>query len=135
MLGDIIYEGQGKLENRRIVGIKDGNPLLEGTISQTGVIKGIDVTNLVTYNSILQSDGTIYGEGFGLISTLDGSGRVTWKGQSIARIAGETRRDIGSIFYNTDSTKKLSFLKDLVGVFEYETRNDGKIKGIVWEWK
>jgi hypothetical protein len=38
-------------------------------------------------------------------------------------------------FYRTNSTAKLSFLNNLVGLFEYEWDEDGNSSAKVWEWK
>jgi hypothetical protein len=39
MLGDIIVEAVGKLENRRILSVEGGIPQIEITISQSGKIR------------------------------------------------------------------------------------------------
>ena len=43
----------------------------------------------------------------------------------------------GSLFYKTKSSAggKLSFLDNLVGVFEHEVDELGNTTGKVWEWK
>lgn len=43
-----------------------------------------------------------------MISTLDESGTVTWlTDHGITKIIGNTRRDVGSIFYSTNSVGKM----------------------------
>jgi hypothetical protein len=71
MLGNLIYEGQGKIENRIILDTNDGNPTLEVTNMQTDTVKDIEPISLVTYSSIPQTDGTSYAEGQGIISAHD----------------------------------------------------------------
>jgi hypothetical protein len=71
MLGNLIYEGQGKIENRIILDTNDGNPTLEVTNMQTDTVKDIEPISLVTYSSIPQIDGTQYAEGQGIISAYD----------------------------------------------------------------
>jgi len=39
------------------------------------------------------------------------------------------------IFYRTSSTGKLSFLNDLVGLFEAEMDTEGNFSENIWEWK
>lgn len=41
----------------------------------------------------------------------------------------------GVLYYDTTSTGKLSFLRDVVGVFEYEVDEEGNTSAKVWEWK
>ena len=140
MLGDLIYEAEGKVTNMRVISVEEGRPKIEVTISQNGLLKGVEVTSIVTYSSIpTEQGGAIYAEGQGVIMTKkDGYGggeTATWTGQGIAHYSGQRRRDIGSIFCRTSSNGKLAFLNNMVGVFEYESDEDGTSKGKIWEWK
>lgn len=136
MLGDIIVEAVGKLENRRILSVEGGIPQIEVTISKSGKIRGNNVSILITYRSIPNSDGTFYIESEGVIMTKDwGDDPLTFKGQGVAKITGQRRKDVGSIFFNTSTSDKLSFLNNSVGVFEDFAEDDGTVKGTVWEWR
>ena len=136
MLGDIIVEAQGKLENRRILSIEGGIPQIEVTISQYGTIRGTDISMLITYISIPNIDGVIYIESEGVIMTKDGNADpLTFRGQGVAKITEQTRKDVGSVFFNTSTNGKLSFLNNCVGVFEYFAEDDGTVRGTIWEWK
>ncbi len=139
MLGDLIYEAEGKLMNMRVISVEDGRPKIEVTILQSGLLKGIEVTNIVTYSSIpREQGGAIYAEGQGVIMTKEGNGggeTATWTGQGIAHYSVQRRRDVGSIFCRTSSNGKLAFLNNMVGVFEYESEEHGTSKGKIWEWK
>ena len=133
MLGDLIYEAEGKVTNMRVISVEEGRPKIEVTISQNGLLRGVEVTNIVTYSSIpREQGGAIYAEGQGVILTKeDGNGGeiATWTGQGIAHYTGQTRRDVGSIFCRTSSNGKLAFLNNMVGVFEYESDENGTSKG------
>ena len=136
MLGDIIVEAVGKLENRRILSVEGGIPQIEVTISKSGKIRGNNVSILITYRSIPNSDGTFYIESEGVIMTKDwGDDPLPFKGQGVAKIKGKRRKEVGSIFFNTSTSDKLSFLNNSVGVFEYFAEDDGTVKGTVWEWR
>ncbi len=139
MLGDLIYEAEGKLMNMRVISIEEERPKIEVTISQNGLLRGIQVTSIVTYSSIpREQGGAIYAEGKGVFMTKEGNGggeTATWTGQGIAHYSGQTRRDVGSIFCRTSSNGKLAFLNNMVGVFEYESKEHGTSKGKIWEWK
>src|ERR687889_2056686 len=131
MLGDLIYEAEGKVMNMRVISAEEGRPKIEVTISQNGVLRGVQVTSIVTYSSIpREQGGAIYAEGQGVIMTKeDRNGEIaTWTGQGIAHYTGQTRRDVGSIFCRTSSNGKLAFLNNMVGVFEYETDGIGNSK-------
>ena len=139
MLGDLIYEAEGELMNMRVISVEEGRPKIEVTILQSGLLRGTEVTSIVTYSSIpREQGGAIYAEGQGVIMTKEGNGggeTATWTGQGIAHYSGQTRRDVGSIFCRTSSNGKLAFLNNMVGVFEYESEERGTSKGKIWEWK
>ncbi|MDQ6667458.1 MAG: hypothetical protein M3Y53_04425 [Thermoproteota archaeon] len=68
--------------------------------------------------------------------TKGGSETATWTGQGMAHVSGNKRTDRGSVFCSTSSKGKLSFLNNILGVFEYESNlEDGTAEGNVWEWK
>lgn len=89
MLGDIIVEAHGKLENKGILGVEEVTPQIEVTISKFGQIHGIDVSMLVTYLSTPNGDGTICAEVDGAIMTKDNNETVTWKGKDIGKMSGQ----------------------------------------------
>jgi hypothetical protein len=140
MLGDLIFEAEGKVTNMRVISVEEGRPKIEVTISQNGLLRGVEVTSIVTYSSIpREQGGAIYAEGKGVFMTKEGNGggdeTATWTGQGIAHYSSQTRRDVGSIFCRTSSNGKLAFLNNMVGVFEYEADENGTSRGKIWEWK
>lgn len=141
MLGDIIYEQKGKIAGYRVLDTE--GPTIETTIAGTGIINGIEVTDIVTYwskpsssSSLSQdSEKVFYAEGQGVISTKDGTEIATWKGYGIGRYNGRNRTDRGSVFFKTSANGKLEFLNNKIGVFEYEADENGNTNGKIWEWK
>lgn len=70
----------------------------------------------------------MYGQGQGVITTKDGKEMATWTGQGIGRFTSPGKMSFrGSLFFRTISANggKLSFLNNLVGVFEYEVDEQG----------
>ena len=134
MLGDIVYEQKGKISGYRILDTE--GLTIETTITGTGIINGIEVTDIVTYWSKPSEDDikTFYAEGQGVILTKDGE-MATWKGYGIGRYNGRNRTDKGSVFFKTSTNGKLSFLNNKIGVFEYEADENGNTNGKIWEWK
>jgi hypothetical protein len=67
----------------------------------------------------------------------DTSGETaTWTGYGIGCLAAGGRVSYrGSLFFRTNSTGKMSFLNNIVGVFEYEVDESGNTTAKVWEWK
>jgi hypothetical protein len=137
MLGDLVYEAQGKVTGYRVLDVAEG-PWIEVTIMQNGTLKGgIEATDMVTYWSVPRPGGAYYAEGKGVFMVKDNPGEIAmWAGQGIAHYLGQKRRDVGSVFCSTASTSgKLAFLNNMVGVFEYETDGTGNSGGKIWEWK
>jgi hypothetical protein len=136
MLGDIIGEEKGKITGQRVLDVEGGAPKMETSFSATGNYRGVETTATVTYWGSLRPDGAIYGEGQGVLMSKDGQEMATWTGQGIGRFTAPGKvRFTGSLFFNTPSTGKLAFLKNLVGVFEYQTDESGNTSSKVWEWK
>ena len=139
MLGDIIYEQKGKISGYRILDVEGST--IETSITGTGIINGIEVSDIVTYwskpssyqSSIQNNEKTFDAEGQGVILTKDGE-MVTWKGYGIGRYNGRNRTDRGSVFFKA-SNGKLAFLNNKIGVFEYEADENGNTNGKIWEWK
>jgi hypothetical protein len=64
-----------------------------------------------------------------------GSEMATLAGEGIGRIATNGVKWRGAIFYKTASTGKLSFLNNVVGLFEAEVDAEGNFTEKIWEWK
>jgi len=85
-----------------------------------------------------QADLIMYAEAQGVITAKDGDGMATYTAQGIGRFTDEGKtRFHGSVFYRTRSTGagNLSFLGNMVGVFEYEGAEQENCSVKVWEWK
>jgi hypothetical protein len=138
MLGDLIYEHKGKVIGQRVLESRQEEerlPKIETTFSAAAKLKGaIDISDIGTYWSVVRPGGMLYGEGQGLYTTKDGE-MATWTGQGVGRFAGGRVSYRGSLFFRTDSTGKMSFLNNIVGVFEYEVDESGNTAAKMWEWK
>lgn len=144
MLGDLIYEHKGKVIGQRALGNASEKgevvvlPKIETTFSADAKLKGtIEITDTGTYMSIIRPGGILHGEGQGLYMTKDGSGETaTWTGQGVGRLTEGGRVSYrGSLFFRANSTGKLSFLNNIVTVFEYEVDESGNTTAKMWEWK
>jgi hypothetical protein len=134
MLGEQIAEEKGKIISQRVLGVEP--PKMEISFSGTGKYRGTDGTVTVTYWSALGSDGTLHGEGQGLVISRDGQEMATFTGQGVGHFVGPGKvRFVGSVFYNTNSKGKLAFLNNLVAVFEHEVDESGNVSNKFWEWK
>lgn len=135
MLGDLIYEGQGKITSIRVLDVNESK--IEYSNSGTGKFKeNIEVTEMWTACSTPLSDNKIYGEGQGIYITKDGNEQITAKVYGVGNVsAGKIRYVSGLYFMSSSTGKNLSFLNSLVGVNEYEQDDSGKYIHKIWEWK
>jgi|SRR6266545_7462887 hypothetical protein len=134
VLGELIVEDKGKITGQRVL---DANgPKIETSMTTVGTYRGTEATEIATYWSIPQEDGIMYGEGEGVITTKDGQEMATWTGQGVGKSTAGKIRFCGSIFFKASlNGGKLSFLNNLVGVFEFEADEQGNCSSKVWEWK
>jgi hypothetical protein len=136
MLGEQIAEAKGKLTGQRVLDVE--GPKIEYSFLTNGRIKEIDITHMATFYTIPRGNGLLYGEGQGVITTKDGTGEMATEiGHGIGQFTdgGKKVRFRGSFFYTASSTGKLSFLNNIVGIFEYEGDESGNTSYKVWEWK
>ena len=132
------YESNvSKLIGQRVVSTANGiTPQIEYTNIETGTIKGVgNVTNLQTWTDTTRSPRIIYGVGQGVITTADGQDMATWIGYGLGRsnINGTiTYHDV--ILFNTNSTGKLAFLKNIEGLHIAEADGNNRTTKI-YEWK
>ncbi|MGD1072281.1 MAG: hypothetical protein ABSB15_19320 [Bryobacteraceae bacterium] len=131
MLGELIAQGGGKRNVRRVLSTE---PIeVEVTFEAAGKVLGVDYMEIGTYTSEIRSDGTIYGEGHGVLMTAEGG--ITWKGAGVGvfkeRGAVSYR---GAIYFHT-AVAKFAQLNTVAGVFEFEVDENGNTQTKVWEWK
>ena len=132
MLGDKISESKGKRIVRRI--LSTDPPTAEVTFEDSGTVAAIAMNGTGTYTSVIRTDGSIFGEGHGLIITADGEA-ITWKGSGIGKFGtGGSVSYRGMLFYQTAS-QKLARINNLCGAFEFEVDSAGATSGTIWEWK
>ena len=139
VLGELIEEESGKITGQRVLDVE--GPKMETSFKMNGKFGGIVGSDIGTYCTVMREGsepGVMYGEGQGVITTKDGQGMATWTGQGIGRFTAPGKISFrGSVFYRTTSTGggKISFLNNVVGVFEYEVDEQGNSSTKVWEWK
>jgi hypothetical protein len=146
MLGDLIYQHTGKVTSIRVLDIEKSK--MEATVIANGKLKDVGNVNItITYWNIRNTDGTLYGEGQGVITVKDSDNEMA-AASAKAKEYGVGKYSSGqhphhkqtvwrgSTFYQSSSTGKFSFLNNIVGVFETEVDGDsGNVIRKVWEWK
>src|SRR5712691_6301571 len=79
MLGEQIGEERGKITVRRVLPSDGQGPKIEVTFQTSATFYGIEATDVGTYWSTVQPNGSLYGEGQGVIMTASGD-VVQWTG-------------------------------------------------------
>ena len=136
-LGEQIGESRGKITGQRVLDV-EGVPKMETSFEMEGNYRGTTCTEVGTYTSALR-EGVLHGQGQGILTTKDGQGMASWTGKGIGRFTGAGKVSFrGSLFFRTPSASeggKLSFLNNMVAVFEYEADELGNCSSKEWEWK
>jgi hypothetical protein len=137
MLGELLFESNGRITGQRVLSVENGIPKLEISIAGTGIFTGsLEVTTTWTYWAIQRPDGTSNSEGQGIIMTKDGREVATATGRTEGKMVESGKmRYVGALFYETHSENRLAFLNHLVGVNEFEIDALGNYVHKLWEWK
>ena len=133
MLGEQIGEESGKITGIRVLPSGAGGPQVESSFQAAGKLLGVEVVDMGTYVATMQPDGTMYGEGQGVLMAKDG-GNASWTGQGIGRFnanGGVSWR--GAVYYRAMGS--LARANSMVAVFEYETDANQNVHARLWEWK
>src|SRR3990170_2994920 len=103
MLGEQIGDLRGQSVSTRILPDEGQGPRMEVTDQQVGSLCDVSVTATVTYLGTMRPNGTIAGQGTGIVMTADG-GNATFRGTGVGRFVrpGVTSRR-GALFYATGS--------------------------------
>ena len=134
MLGDLIYEEQGTITGTRELSSGESGDEIEVTLETQGQIRGVGETTKWTYTSLTRPDGTIIGEGKGVMTTDEGEVlKMSGVGGAKVVAADGSISYRGAVFFNTDSDK-YSDLNGAAGVFEYEAGADEATVTKIWEW-
>lgn len=134
MQGDKIGEGSGKVTARRVLPNPGGGPKMETSFEATGKLLNVEESETGTYWSVVRPDGTLFGEGQGIIMGKGGE-VATWVGQGVGTIkkdGGVSYR--GAVYYQT-SAPAWSRLNSVAAIFEYEVDAQGNSRAQLWEWK
>jgi len=133
MLGDLIYEGKGRITDTRVLNAEEDK--IEHTLIEDGKFKDIDVITTITFWTITASNKTIYGEAQGIITSKDFMDTATCKAYGIGCYSESGKSTFrAAMFFKTTPNGKLSFLNNIIGLVESEVDNLQHLAKI-WKWK
>lgn len=134
MLGELVGEEKGKVISYRVLPAEVGGAQLEVSFRATGNLCGAEHRTTATYVSTMTPNGTVFGDGRGVVMTKDGD-MATWRGQGIGKLkpgGGASWR--GAVHYLTASGK-LARLLGIAVAFEYEIDENDNTTSKLFEWK
>ena len=136
-LGDLVLEETGTVTGIRVLSNDASGSKVEISMRTTGTIRGVAESSLWTYSQLTRPDGSIYGEGEGVMTTQDGD-VIQWKGSGSGKVAapGDTInvRFVSMIFSHTASVKYAD-LNSIGLAVHHDVAADGSTVGKGWEWK
>jgi hypothetical protein len=149
MQGDLIEHGEGHITYTRVLTpdeLIQRHPrlaresaggvgaCLEVSFEGDGRALDADIHENGTYVAVPRRDGTLIGEGQGVLMTRQGEA-ISWNGQGVGRMTEDgTIKWRGAIYYRADS-ERFARLNGCAGVYEFDADRSGKTTGQVWEWK
>lgn len=135
MLGEQIGQETGQITGMRVLPGDGGGVKVEVSFQSSGTLLGMQGSNIGTYVSVTRPDGSLSGEGQGVVMTGDGE-TASWHGHGVGRFTGHGTAVSwrGAIFFLTAS-ERLARLNGIAGVFEFETDESGKSENKTYEWK
>jgi len=134
MQGEKICEETGQVTSQRVLPNPGGGPKMETSFRANGKLLGVEATDTGTYCSMVRPDGSLYGEGQGIIMGKDGE-MATWTGQGVGTMKQDGSVSYRGAIYYQSSTPKWSRLKMVAAIFEYDVSPEGNIRSQLWEWK
>ena len=107
---------------------------METSFEATGMLLNVEEHETGTYSSVVRPDGTLFGEGQGIIMGKGGE-VATWVGQGVGTIKKDGAVSYrGAVYYQT-SAAVWSRLNSVAAIFEYEVDAEGNSRSQLWEWK
>ena len=134
MLGEMLGEDRGQITNTRVLPTEPGQPpRVEISFEANGTILGVDGREMATYCAVPRPDGTLFGEGQGVIMSNEGD-MATWRGQGVGRITQSGTTEFRGAIYFQTASPKWARLNEVAAVYEYSADESGKTESKLWAW-
>ena len=126
-LGEPFFVEKGKSTAQKEIGPNR----TQYTFTANGTMNGnIEVTDTGEFVSVSKGNLT-FDQGQGVIKTKDGSESANY---TLIDVFNGTDFQ-GASAYSTNSTGKLSFLNNIMGIYKGETDENGTYESTEWHWK
>jgi len=134
-LGDLVLDETGQVTATRILSTDASGTNMELSLTLNGTIRGVQQTTMWTYTTLTRADGSIYGNGQGLMTTQDGDViHLIGHGSGAAPPPGGTVR-FCTMLHAHGATGKYADLNTIGLAGEYEVDPEGNATNKCWEWK
>jgi len=134
MQGEKIGEESGKVTSQRVLPNPGNSPKMEISFQANLMLLGVEATDTGTYRSVIRPDGTLYGEGRGIVMGKEGD-LATWIGQGVGTIKKDGAISYRGAVYYQSASARWSRLNSVAAIFEYEVDAQGNTRSQLWEWK
>jgi hypothetical protein len=134
MQGEKIGEESGKVTSQRVLPNPGNSPKMETSFQANLMLLGVEATDTGTYRSVVRPDGTLYGEGRGIVMGKEGD-LATWIGQGVGTIKKDGAISYRGAVYYQSASARWSRLNSVAAIFEYEVDAQGNTRSQLWEWK
>ena len=106
---------------------------METTFQASGTILGVAHRTTGTYTSSMRPDGSLFGQGNGLVMSSEGG--ASWVGDGVGKLKPDGSVSFRGAIYYQSASPKWTRLNGMAAVFEYDTDPQGNCRAQIWEWK
>lgn len=106
---------------------------MEVTFRASGRLLDIEHTAMATYVAVTRPDGTMFGEGRGTLTTVNGSS-ATFVAQGAGRPTGPGAVSWRGALYVQTTAPELSQLNGIAVLYEFDSDESGKTKTVLFAW-
>ena len=134
MLGDKVGTIQGAVKNS-VLPAQGASPVFETSFEGAGSTVGTEVQSLATYSSVMNIDGSLYGEcpNQGLLMAQDGV--ATFRATGVGKFTDSGGASFRGVVYFQASAPSLSGLNGKAFVYHWEVDAEGAATWDIWHWE
>ena len=133
-LGELVLEDSGQITGIRVLSTDASGTTLELNLQLSGTIRGVGQNTLWTYTMLQRPDGSLYGQGNGVLTTVNGDViHLIGAGSGKANPGGTVR--FCTMLHPHGATGQNADLNAIGLAGEYEVAADGTATNKCWEWK
>jgi len=134
-LGDLVLDETGTITGIRVLSNDASGSKLEISLRTTGTVRGVAESTVWTYWQLIRPDGSMYGQGEGVMTTKDGDViQLTGHGSGQAPPPGDTTQ-FRTMLHAHTTAAKYADLNSIGLVGNYDVAADGNAVNKCWEWK